>query len=40
MAQQHILTEVTVKGFKKRCISNAMVGMLWNGSEEGGNDRN
>jgi hypothetical protein len=33
--------EVTVKGFKKCCISNAMDGtdddMLWNGSEE---DRN
>jgi len=34
---------VTVKGFKKCCISNAMDGtnddMLWNGSEEDGNVR-
>jgi hypothetical protein len=32
---------VTVKGFKKCCISSGMVGtdddMLWNGSEEAGN---
>jgi hypothetical protein len=32
---------VTVKGFKKRCISNAADGtdmdMLWNGSEDKGN---
>jgi hypothetical protein len=34
---------VTVKGFKKCCISNAMDGteddLLWNGSEEDGNVR-
>jgi hypothetical protein len=34
---------VTVKGFKKCCISTAMVGtdvdMLWNGSEEDGDVR-
>jgi hypothetical protein len=33
---------VTVKGFKKCCISNAVDGtddMLWNGSEEDGNVR-
>jgi hypothetical protein len=40
MAWQHISPEVTVKGFKKCCISTA-VGetddMLWNGSEEDGN---
>jgi len=36
MAGQHISPEVTVKGFKKCCISKAMDGtddMLWNGSE-------
>ena len=37
------LTRVIVKGFKKRCISSALDktndGMLWNGSEEGGNVR-
>jgi hypothetical protein len=40
MAWQCILPEVTVKGFKKCCISIALDGtddMLWNGSEE---DRN
>ena len=43
MAWQCILPEVTVKGFKKHCISNAMDGtvcdLLWNGSEVGGNVR-
>ena len=42
MAWQCILPEVTVKGFKKHCISNAMDGtddMLWNGNEEAGNIR-
>ena len=38
---QCISQKVTVKGFKKRCISNAMNGddddMLWNGSDEDGN---
>jgi len=33
--------EVTVKGSKKSCTSNAMRGteddLLWNGTEEGGN---
>jgi hypothetical protein len=42
-AWQHISLEVTVKVFKKCCISNGMVGtdggMLWNGSEEDGNVR-
>jgi len=41
MAWQHILPKVTVKGFKKCCMSNGMDGsdgdMLWNGSEEDGN---
>ena len=40
-ARHHISPEVTVKGFKKCCISNAVDGnendMLWNGSEEDGN---
>jgi hypothetical protein len=40
-AWQHISTEVTVKGFKKCCISSAVYqtddNMLWNGSEVGGN---
>jgi hypothetical protein len=40
-ARQHISPDVTVKGFKKCCISNAVDGtdvdMLWNGSEEDGN---
>ena len=40
MAWQHISPEVTVKGFKKCCISTAVDGtdddMLWNGSEEDG----
>jgi hypothetical protein len=38
MAQQHISPEVTVKGFKKHCISNVVDGtdndVLWNFSEE------
>jgi hypothetical protein len=40
---QHISPEVTVKGFKKCCTSNAMDetddDMLWNGSEDDGNVR-
>ena len=42
MARQHISPEVTVKGFKKCCISNTVDeddGMLWNDSEEDGNVR-
>jgi hypothetical protein len=43
MAWQCISPQVTVKGFKKCCISNAVertdVGMLWNGSEENGDVR-
>ena len=43
MAWQHILTEVTMKGFKKCCMSNAMDGtsydILWNGGKEFGNVR-
>jgi hypothetical protein len=39
-ARQHISTEVTVKGYKKSCISTAVDetddDMLWNGIEEGG----
>ena len=38
MAWQHISPEVTVKGFKKCCKSNAMDGtddMSWNGSKDG-----
>ena len=42
-AWHHISPEVTVKGFKKCCVSNEMDGtdsdMLWNGSEEDGNVR-
>jgi hypothetical protein len=42
-AWQRISSEVTVKGFKKCCISNAIDetddDMLWNGSEEDGNVR-
>ena len=42
-AWQCISPEVTVRGFKKCCISNGMDGtdgdMLWNGCEEGGNVR-
>jgi len=37
---QHFSPEVTVKGFKKCYLSNAMDGtneILWNGSEEDGN---
>jgi len=38
MAWQYISPEVTVKSFKKCCISSAVDetdnGMLWNGSEE------
>jgi len=40
--RQCISPEVTVKGFKKCCISIAVDGtddMLWNGSEEDGNVR-
>jgi hypothetical protein len=40
MAWQRISPEVTVKGFKKCCISTAVDGtddMLWNDSEEDGN---
>jgi len=37
-ASQHISPKVTVKGFKKCCISNEVDGtnddMLWNDSEE------
>ena len=40
---QSISPEVTVKGCKKCCIPNGMDGtaddMLWNGSEEDGNDK-
>ena len=43
MAWQHISTELTVKGFKKCCISIAVDGteddVLWDGSEEDGNVR-
>jgi hypothetical protein len=42
-AWQHISQVVTVKGFKKCCISNAMDetddNVLWNGGEEDGNVR-
>ena len=42
-AWQHISQVVTVKGFKKCCISNAVDktdgGVLWNDSEENGNVR-
>jgi hypothetical protein len=42
-AWQCISTAVTVKVFKKCCISNAVVGtdddVLWNGNEEDGNVR-
>jgi hypothetical protein len=42
MAWQHNSTELTVKCFKKCCISNAVDGtdddMLWNGSEEDGSE--
>jgi hypothetical protein len=41
-AWQRISPEVTVKGFKKCCISNTMDetnDVLWNGSEEDGNVR-
>ena len=41
MAWQHISPEVTVKGFKKCCISKTLDetddDMLWNRSEEEGN---
>jgi hypothetical protein len=41
MAWQHISPEVTVKGFKNCCMTNAMDGtddnMIWNESEEDGN---
>jgi len=43
MACQRISPEVTVKGFKKSCISSAVVGtdddLLWNGTEEDGRVR-
>jgi hypothetical protein len=43
-AWQQISPEVTVKGFKKCCITNAVGGtdngMLWKGSEEDGNVTN
>ena len=43
MAWQRISPEVTVKGFKKCCMSSAVDGtddgMLWNGSEGDGNVR-
>jgi hypothetical protein len=39
---KHISPEVTVMGFKKCCISNAVDGtdgdMLWDGSEDGDSD--
>jgi len=41
MAWQHISPKVTVRGFKKCCISKTLDetddDMLWNGSEEEGN---
>jgi len=43
MAWQHISPEVTVKGFKKCCMSCAVNGthdeMLWNDSQEDGHVR-
>jgi len=43
MAWQHISPEVTVKSFKKCCISSAVEeiddDMLWNGSDEDGHVR-
>ena len=40
-AWQHITPEVTVKGFRKCCISSAVDGtdggMLWHSSQEDGN---
>jgi hypothetical protein len=41
-ALQRVSPEVTVKGFKKCCISSGMDGtddMLWNGNEEDGSLR-
>jgi len=42
MAWQHISPKVTVKGFKKCCISTVMDvtddDMLWDGSEEDGHE--
>jgi hypothetical protein len=41
-AWQHISLELTVKGFKKCCMSNVVEGtddMLWNDSEEDGDVR-
>ena len=42
-AWQHISPKVTMKGFKKCCISNVVGGtddgMLWNGTEEDGDIR-
>jgi hypothetical protein len=37
MAWQHISPDLTVKGFKKCCMSSVTNDMLWNGSEEDGN---
>jgi hypothetical protein len=42
MAWQHISPEMTVRGFKKCCTSNAVdgdYGMSWNDIEEDGNVR-
>jgi hypothetical protein len=43
MAWQHISPEVSVKGFKKCCVSNAVDGTidekLWNDSEDDGDVR-
>jgi hypothetical protein len=43
MAWQHSSPELTVKGFKKGCVSNAVDGtdddMVWNDREEDGNVR-
>ena len=43
MAWHSISSEVSVKGFRRCCIANAMDetddNMLWNGSEEDGNIR-
>jgi hypothetical protein len=41
-AWEHISPELTIKGFKKCCISNAVDGtddMLWNDREEDGDFR-
>ena len=43
MAWEHISPEVTVKGFKKCCLSNTVNGtdsvILWNGTAENGDVR-